>query len=877
MKPALATVLFLLALSASAQIDSTQTWKLLRAKVDTLDLQGDLHGGLVTAILALNQAEKEFGKQHNSYANTLDAVAYFNHMLGHYEKALPIYQQALKIREQVIGKNHYEYAESLYNISGLYRSLGEYEKALPLCQQALPIFKITNGKVVGKRDYGYANCLNQLALLNRDLEQYQPALHYFQQALSIYEEVGDTLHPWYANINNNLAKLYFVMGQYDSALPAFQKALQIREQISGIQSAGYASILDNISSLYESMGQPEKGLSFCQRALTIRQAVLGEEHPDCASSLTNLAKLYWEIGNMDQVPTLLTRSGNIYKKQLLADLTLLSERALRQYQQKYDNGAYAYSAAVVQRSSQLNELNFNYTLHSKGIGLLATQQRRQFLADTKDPIIAKLYADLQSLKYKLNHQYTLPIRQRSYVDSLEKKSDEVEQSLLDRLPRHLQGFEALNVEWPQIQRQLTLKDAAVEFINFPYWNKRWTDSTIYAALVVRPGWKSPQLVILCEQKQIDSLLATRGQERRAAYIERLYTTPGRGATVNSDSKKGQRSLYNLIWQPLDSLLRGVSHVFYSASGLLHRLNLGALPIDSRQRVSDRYQLTQLSSTRQLALNHKLSSKNTSHALLMGGIHYELDSTAYTTANRLYQINRSSAAKLAVRSGSWGESWSDLAQTGPEIDRIADLLRPVGYAVDTLQGWRASEDAFYYYTRPGLSAPRIIHLATHGYFQDIPEKPNLINQVGDQRPVYKLSDNPLIRSGLVLAGGNRVWSGQVALPNHEDGILTAYEISLLDLHQTELVALSACETGLGDIEGSEGVYGLQRAFKMAGARNLIVSLWQVNDNSTQKFMQAFYGAYLRDKRPIRQAFDKAVLQIKNLYSEPYFWAAFVLVE
>jgi CHAT domain-containing protein len=177
-----------------------------------------------------------------------------------------------------------------------------------------------------------------------------------------------------------------------------------------------------------------------------------------------------------------------------------------------------------------------------------------------------------------------------------------------------------------------------------------------------------------------------------------------------------------------------------------------------------------------------------------------------------------------------------------------------------------------------ASPQVIHLATHGYFFPDTKNRDEVRGMRDDEPVFKTSDQPMIRSGLILAGGNHAWkTGRPLRPDVEDGILTAYEISQMDLSGTELVVLSACETGLGDIDGNEGVYGLQRAFKIAGAKYLVMSLWQVPDQQTQELMAAFYENWLTKKMGIPDAFRAAQQSVRDRYDHPFFWAGFVLVE
>ena len=206
-----------------------------------------------------------------------------------------------------------------------------------------------------------------------------------------------------------------------------------------------------------------------------------------------------------------------------------------------------------------------------------------------------------------------------------------------------------------------------------------------------------------------------------------------------------------------------------------------------------------------------------------------------------------------------------------------MLQKRGFKTALQTGPAATEETFKQLGRTE-SSPRILHLATHGYFFPDPKVKSDSRQAMDgSSPVFKISDHPMIRSGLILAGANHAWKTGKPLGNREDGVLTAYEISQLDLRNTELVVLSACETGLGQIEGNEGVYGLQRAFKIAGAKNLIMSLWQVPDNQTLELMTYFYQKLLLEKMPVRQALRAAQAEMRRQRYEPFYWAGFVVVE
>ncbi len=206
-----------------------------------------------------------------------------------------------------------------------------------------------------------------------------------------------------------------------------------------------------------------------------------------------------------------------------------------------------------------------------------------------------------------------------------------------------------------------------------------------------------------------------------------------------------------------------------------------------------------------------------------------------------------------------------------MKNISELFNTNKKTTRVITSTAATEESFKHLSG---HSPTILHLATHGFSLPDAEQKRKDN-VNNNENQFTLADNPLLRSGIIMAGANRVWSGGTPVAGKEDGIVTAYEISNLDLSNTELVVLSACETALGDIKGTEGVFGLQRAFKLAGVQNMILSLWQVPDRETAELMNLLYTNKLKGMT-IYEAFNKAQDIMRKKYS-PYYWAAFVLIE
>ena len=526
----------------------------------------------------------------------------------------------------------------------------------------------------------------------------------------------------------------------------------------------------------------------------------------------------------------------------------------------------ALSFVKLSTSKKATAACFDNSLFYKGFLLQTAGQLKRL--SLSNPAAAENFNLLKSYERRLAAQYAQPIADRDNTDiaDLEAKANDLEKELA----RTVAGFgQALRqVKWQEVQAALKPGEAAIEFVSYRFYQKKKTDSTMYAALLLLPGKNSPKFISLFEEKQLTALLKTDGSPQATFYND-LYAT----------AKKGSQ-LYDLIWKPISAALPQGATVYCSPSGLLHRINLGAIPTPDGRTLAEKTRLTMLGSTRQLVIPSVSATQTSATAQLYGCIQYDAAPTlAANTPAKPEDLATRRGPDIAQNDSTLrGENWNYLRWTEVEISAAANILKSKGITSTLKKGPEATEESFKALGQGGPS-PRVLHLATHGFFFPDPKesKPNEGQAIGEK--IFKVSDNPMIRSGLLLAGGNHAWkTGKPLRPGLEDGILTAYEISQMNLANTELVVLSACETGLGDLVGNEGVYGLQRAFKIAGARYLIMSLWQVPDFQTQVFMTAFYKHWLEGKMAVPEAFRATQAELRGRYSgEAFKWAGFVLVE
>lgn len=351
------------------------------------------------------------------------------------------------------------------------------------------------------------------------------------------------------------------------------------------------------------------------------------------------------------------------------------------------------------------------------------------------------------------------------------------------------------------------------------------------------------------------------------YIQNQGVT-GRGAIVTSDIKNvsAYRKLYQLIFQPLALYLKNVKRIYISTDGLLNKIAFASLQDASGKYLIDRYELRFLLNTRDVASkkNVMLKAGNLTCALFGGAI---FDATTSTVKDSLL------ASRSLPRGLRGSSSWDYLPGTLSEVQSINSILKGQHWSVAAYTDMQASEKNFK--DKGGANAPAIIHIATHGFY--FPLQRHFTNSARTIPSVYQDAENPLMRSGLVFASANKSWLGAVVAEGDEDGILTAYELANMDLSNTQLVVLSACETGVGQIMNGEGVFGLQRALRQAGVKKMIVSLWPVSDKETAEMMEHFYSALAISKN-INASFRLAQAKMRSKYPDkPALWAGFLLME
>ena len=879
---------------------------------------------------ALEIREQLFGKESPAYLYALTRLPYAYTALSRFDEALKYALELQSLQEKVNGKNHPDYAQSLYYLAQLYLAMYRFETAEPYYLTAIEIFETAPG---GKLHVFYLPTLDGLGALYQVMGRYAEAEKAWMDVSNMREQILGKESEQYALSQLNLGNLYSRTGRSEEAEIKWNEAKNIYEKLYGpdhfmvgacmanlglvyaetgrykeaaeslhksrvnTEKGGITSpySLLNLARLYDVQNMHDSTEKYLLGALSVWKNNTGEEDPEYIKfGLRFLAHVFMKQGRYTVADSVLRSGSRILQTILTKSVTFLSERELGEYLQlfKYDGDnllSFAYNRKKAKglysnEHTQMVAQCYDNSLFYKGYLMNAISRiRLSALSDTAGAI---LFDTLVLVKKQLAQHYALSIDEPASIQLLEEKANRLEKELASTVT----GFKNAirQVSWLDVQNKLSHGEAVIEFADFQIseWAKA-TDSVLYVALLLRKNDPHPHFIPLFEEKQLSGLLSLENEQQRDQILNAMYS---RG--VQPLKAKRISGLFDLVWQPLDSLLTGIKTVYYSPAGLLYRLNFDAIPYplaknEEIQNLADRYHLVRLGSTRALAIPDEKKFTANSLAVLFGGIHFEADTVSEIQSHDDSVAKTTHASELTFAHADRslplrGAGWHYLEGTKLEVVQIQPLLESSKMVTKVFSNKEATEESFKFTSATkDKPSPRILHLATHGFFFPDPKDTlsrSPLRGLGGDEPVFKISDHPMIRSGLILAGGNHAWkTGKPLRPGMEDGILTAYEISQMNLSNTELVVLSACETGLGDIQGNEGVYGLQRAFKIAGAKYLVMSLWQVPDRETSEFMITFYRHWLEGKMTIPDAFRATQKEMRERFINPYQWAGFVLVE
>ena len=806
---------------------------------------------------AMKIRKRVLGIEHPNYAKSLSSLATYYYNIGNYTEAISLETKAMVILKRVYGTKHLDYARSLSNLATYNLDMGKFSEAIRLGTEAMEIRK----RALGTEHPDYATSLSNLGALNFDIGNYAEGIRLGTETMEIRKRTLGTNHPDYAMSLNNLAASNALLGNYTEAIRLGKESLEIRKRILGTGHPDYAMSLSSLATLNSYVGNFSDAIRLETKAMEIRKRLLGTEHPHYVISLGNLASNYFIYGNYEKAYHYTTQQIGCSRNLILNNLGELSSN----YQRLLWTTQFAYTyfstipnvVSKYANKESISELYNNTCLFAKGILLNTSIEMRKLILESRDSSLINKYSNLSANINIYNKLIEKPIKDRFInTDSLNRVIQKQEMELARESKVYGDYTRNLTITWKDVQQNLIDGDIAIEFLDYTLVG---TDSTMYIALTLKKDYDAPHMVTLFETDQLN------------AIPKDIYYT--------------QTGVTDLVWKPLEEELTGVKDIYFAPSGELHRIGIEYLPISKAENICDVYTLHRLSSTRQLAVvQDETEGKN---SVLYGGLDYDEKSNAISTDSTSTKeaVLRSAYSRANVDSLSLRSSFDYLEGTKKEADMIAENMKHQHVPYIYYSGIDGTEESF---KQQDGARPKLMHIATHGFFltEEEAEKSRfarpemeLMTEWG-QMAGRSVEDKSMTRSGLLFSGCNHAIHHEQIPDGEEDGILTAQEISMLDLRGLDLVVLSACQTGLGDVISGEGVFGLQRGFKKAGARTILMSLNKVDDEATRILMVEFYKNLMRGKAKHQSLKDaqKYLRQVQNgKYDNPKYWASFIMLD
>jgi CHAT domain-containing protein len=794
-----------------------------------------------------------------NYAQTVSDLGLLYQSRGRYNKAKPYSEEAIKLREGQDNKGML--AVSYNNMGVLKKETGYYVEAETYLKKAQGLVAELNDQL------GLALVKNNLAMTYLEMNKLSDAENVMKSALTDAATVLKDNSSNYIKLQINLANIYRFQKKYSDAEPILLNAIKIKEKKLGAHP-DLAHLKSGLAQLYMDMDKQGDVEKLLQSSYDINKRKLGDNNPATVSSQQELGNFYRFTHNeskaVDLLQKVVDKKKTIYGEdhpnyiQALEDLAVaqtqnnniaaakpnylkvmentehyistyfntLNDNEKTLYWDKTANRLQRFYSFASENASTHQDLVtpfYNTVMNTKGFLLNNSSKIRNIISESSDVGLKDTYKQWLETKENLNSAYQLSkeelYEEHVNIDSLQKRADELERELSSKSAEFKESENIPTIKQEDIQSKLGTNEAAVEVVLVNEYRNGFTGKQNFKALIVKQG--KVELIDLGDADMMQSAVK--------AFREKTI------------DRKPENEAYTATWKALDEKLNSITKVYLSLDGIYHQLSINALKDATGKYILDKYTIQFVGNTKDV-LNVKQSesaSVKPKNALLIG--------------NPFYGKN---------------EMIAQLPGTEAEVKNIKKTLTLFKVQNEALFGEQATEEKV-----KRVKSPSILHIATHGYFLPDVSKMETTKVLGVD--INAAKQNPLLRSGVLLANCDNVFDENYHPGEADNGILTAYEAMNMNLSKTDLVVLSACETGLGSVKQGEGVFGLQRAFLIAGAKSIIMSLWSVSDAATMELMTLFYTNYSKTGNK-QQAFADAQKQLKIKYKEPFFWSAFVML-
>ena len=760
--------------------------------------------------------------------------------LGQYGIAEQWYLRGKNIAERADAKNisankHLSYS----NLRNLYAAIGRYDDALLYARKAIEEFQAHTPMGDATYNMPYMALADIYRLMGDKENCYRSLDKIFETASRIVDS-KELCH-----LYTTRGRCYFAFKDYQSALNDYKKADELLAAKYPQTDGDRISLSALIGGVEHQLGNYAESEQYYRKYAEYTKALYGEKSLEHINAQIYLANAEGFAGNVtygcndytaavQQLKTLMkqripymnsTEREGLWNP-LSSLFTMMTPYALEARQTQTAFTQNCYDALVMSKSFLLESERSMYDV-IKRMGTSEDMYDYTTLASMKNQMKA------WEKDYKANADSILSVSR--IVSSLENL-------LMNRCKGYSDGTDFMDVDYHAVKQALGANEMLIDFTDYISQSQ----GRKYAAYIINKVQGYPLLKALFAERQIYSL----GIVRPDMYYSEDYSG----------------DVLKLLWEPLKENVSEGATIYYVPSQLLFQVSLESLPLPDGSLLGSHYHFVRLSSARELVKmkSNAIGCKDDT-AVLYGGLQYDVETTAMAEESKKYDLSNLLAIRGEIARGD--SIFHDLQGTKEEILKIENILKDNKWQVTPYMGKNGTEESFL--DMNGKS-PRLLHLATHGFYYT-PNKAENVDYLKGYTDAMSLS-------GLVMSGGNAAWLGKQLPKGVLGGILTANDIARLDLSNTDMVVLSACQTGQGKAT-SEGLYGLQRAFKKAGVGTIVMSLWSVSDKTTSEFMIAFYECLVNPHNAWnkRKAFEEAKQIIRKKHPDPYYWAAFVMLD
>jgi CHAT domain-containing protein len=750
---------------------------------------------------------------------------------GDYTEGDRVARRANQIAVGIYGDKSTKTAPTQKLLGDLNYTLGDYEKAEENLTKAIA----SQETQFGRNHIEVAKSVSQLALIKFHKGDNKKTVEKLMlEARDIMEKKLGNENPQYAEILKNVAVLYISDGKYDIAFSALTRAENIWRVKTGTKNnINAASIYTLTGDVYYQLKNYGKAEEFYNKSKDLYEKFFSINHPEYVKVLSKLSKVYYMEKDFKRSKRLIEQSLSNYEEFIKKYFPALSEREKAKYWNTIKADFEFYNTLAFSNLEDFKDLTgkvYNAQLMTKALLLSSSIKIRERIMSSTDEQLKTQYNNWIQKKELLTVALSMSPAQlaENEIDpaGLTQEVERLEKELSEKSELFGQNFETKRIVFEDVKKSLKPNEVAIEMVRFRYFNHNFTDSVVYAGLYLTSNISKPKAIIMKDGRNMET--------RYFKYYRNCIT-----------GKIPDQVSYRVYWKPIVDEIGQASTVFLSADGIYNQINLESIPSPDGRFIIDNANIVLVSNTKDIYLR-KVKSRAITN-----------DNTASMFGNPTFYLTASADSRHIAA----------LPGTEKEVNQVQFILDQKGWTTTEYLEKFAAEEKI-----KELNSPKIFHIATHGLYRPTQEVTMEKELEGGEA---LLTQNPLMRTGLLLKGAGDLLDKTDYNYNMENGILTAYEAMSLNLDKTDLVVLSACETGLGDLEAGEGVYGLQRAFLVAGAKVLIMSMFKVDDEATQKLMLKFYQKWLNTNN-LRQSFMDAKKELRVEYPEPIYWGAFMMI-